>query len=217
MRKLGVIFASVAATMLVVGGIWAVVTRQNTDTRQSDAAHPGTTATSTPRPGKVRVRASTYVGMPVQQAVRDLRRLGFTVTTRVRTNPGTEAAGTVAGVAPTGLLTPGSRVVLSAWGPRPAAPTPASSAPAGSGGSGAHAGTHPGTPGQGTGNPGHGAGGQGPGGQHGNGGSNGKGKGNGNGNGNGKGGGHGKGKGGGKGGGTGSGNGGGGNGHKRKR
>ena len=161
MRRLGAVFGSIVAIMLVVGAGWAVVTRQNGNARTSDSGQGGASAPSTPRPGKVRVRAAAYVGLPVGVAVRKLRRLGFEVTSRVRPNPGGDVAGTVAGIGPVGLLTPGSRVVLSVWGPVAASPTPGTGpGPAGPGagghgkpGPGKHGPDEHGHPGKGKGGP----------------------------------------------------------------
>jgi hypothetical protein len=152
MRRLGIIFGSIVAIMLVIGVVWAVLSGSDADPPPAGST---TTASSTPRPAQISVRASSYVGMPVAKAARELRRLGFEVTARVRVNHGAGVAGAVAGVAPTGRLDPGARVVLSAWGPAVAHPPQSTSG----GGQGA-AGTGPQPPHPG-GKPAHHKGGKG--------------------------------------------------------
>jgi serine/threonine-protein kinase len=75
---------------------------------------------------KVRVRAAAYLGKPAAQVTRELRGIGLQA--RVvghRANPGGHVAGTVAALAPTGLVAKDSVVRLTVW----AAPPPPASTP----------------------------------------------------------------------------------------
>ena len=63
----------------------------------------------------VEVVAEDYLGLPVAQARRRLTGLGLRCVVERRANPGTEEAGTVADVDPTGSLEAGTTVTLTVW------------------------------------------------------------------------------------------------------
>jgi serine/threonine-protein kinase len=121
------ILVALGAVFLVAGAVWAM-TASTDDPVATPAAASQTHA-------KVRVTAAAYVGLPVATAKQRLRDLGLQVGTKPQQNPGGEHPGTVAAVAPTGLVASDTRIVLSVWSKAPApAPTagPAGpSAPAG--------------------------------------------------------------------------------------
>ena len=72
---------------------------------------------------KVRVRPAAYVGKPVAQVRDALRRLGLqSKVVRRRDNPGGHVAGTVAALAPTGMVAKDSLVRLTVWKAPPPPP-----------------------------------------------------------------------------------------------
>ncbi len=90
-------------------------------------------AATTPQ---VRVVRSAYVGKPVAEARERLAALGLRTSVQTRENPGDQAAGTVAGLSPTGQVDEGTRITLVAWSPpvtQAPPPTPAPSSQSGSG------------------------------------------------------------------------------------
>lgn len=81
--------------------------------------------TSSPtRAADVDVDEDDYVGRPRGEVRAALVKLGLRVTERSVANPGDEAAGTVAGVNPSGTVQAGSRVTLSYFAEPAATPTP---------------------------------------------------------------------------------------------
>lgn len=111
-RTPGWLLVAVAGLLVLLGAGWAVL-----------AADTGST-TPDPQPAEapaggedlVRVRAAAYLGEPATAVARKLRRLGLTVQTSPRENPGARLAGTVASVTPAGMVERGSRIVLGVWG-----------------------------------------------------------------------------------------------------
>jgi hypothetical protein len=63
----------------------------------------------------VQVDANDYLGRPEDEAGADLRDAGLEPVAERRSNPGDEAAGTVAAVRPTGEVDKGSQVTLEVW------------------------------------------------------------------------------------------------------
>lgn len=76
------------------------------------------------RAADVDVNEDDYVGRPRAEVRAALVKLGLKVTERSVANPGDEAAGTVAGVNPSGTVQAGSRVTLSYFAEPAATPTP---------------------------------------------------------------------------------------------
>jgi len=148
------VLVALVVLFLVGGGVWAM-------TASTDEPAGAPSAAASKGAVRVRVRADDYVGLPVTRAEQKLRDLHLRVgTTRVQ-NPGGEQADTVSAVSPTGLVAPGTRILLSVWSAPPAPPTstgPTAPSPA------SHAGPGPGTgPGKSPGKkpgkkPGHGPG-----------------------------------------------------------
>ena len=129
--------AAALALLLVVGGGWALLTGEN------PPEPPAAAATDQPEDDRVRVRAAAYVGKPFREAARRLRSLGLTVDRKPRQNPGGRIAGNVAAVSPSGMVEPGSKIVLTVWGPPPVAqpaPSPSAGASSGTGSTGSQAG-----------------------------------------------------------------------------
>ncbi|HET7357338.1 MAG TPA: serine/threonine-protein kinase [Nocardioidaceae bacterium] len=91
----------------------------------SPAAGSSRAPSPSPSPRLVRVRRADYLGMPAGEASDVLTRRGFHVTQSPVDNPGDQVGGTVAGVHPHGMVSPGSPLTLRVWGPAPA-PPPAS-------------------------------------------------------------------------------------------
>ena len=152
------VLAGLVTVLLLSGAAWVAVSAADEPAREPGAATADAGATDEGKAEEVRVRADDYVGRPVGAAVRDLEELGLRTDVETRANPGQESAGTVAAVSPTGLLEPGTRVLVTVWGERPAPP-----APSGSGDGSAAPGGKPGQAGPdggpgGTGGPGGGQG-----------------------------------------------------------
>jgi serine/threonine-protein kinase len=76
---------------------------------------PGGGGGSTGGSDTVKVVADDYVGQPEDTATQQLGDLGLDTAVERRTNPGGEAAGTVAAVHPTGRVQRGSTVTLEVW------------------------------------------------------------------------------------------------------
>ena len=107
-------WALAAAGLLVLLGVgWAVLA----DIGSQAPEPPPTQAPA--ETDLVRVRAEAYLGEPATEVARKLRRLGLTVQTSPRENPGRRLAGTVASVTPEGMVERGSRIVLGVWGVAP--------------------------------------------------------------------------------------------------
>lgn len=86
--------------------------------------------TPSPSPVQVRVRAAAYVGKPVPEVRTALRRIGLQSKVAARQdNPGGHVAGTVAALAPTGLVNKDSLIRLTVWAAPPPPPSTAPPAP----------------------------------------------------------------------------------------
>ena len=88
---------------------------QSTATQQSSPSR-------SPSPSTIMVDRARYLGMPAVRAKRRLTSLGLHVTEQPKPNDGTHTAGTVADIAPTGPLSPGTTVTLSVWSQPPPPP-----------------------------------------------------------------------------------------------
>jgi hypothetical protein len=115
------LLAGLGALLLASGGVWATTAATDEPLRA-----PAAEVSANEKSVDIRVRAGDYVGMTVAEATRKLEGLGLRprVAPGRRSNPGEENAGTVAGVSPTGMLAPGTRVELTL---RATPPAPASS------------------------------------------------------------------------------------------
>ena len=199
------LLGALVAVLLVGGGVWAA-----TRSSEEPAGAPAAEAATGEVDDRVRVPAGRLEGLPVPEARLLLEELGLRTGTERRPNPTQQPAGTVAEVSPTGLVEPGTRILLSVWSEpsAPVVPGPANPSPGGDGGT--PGGTGSGQPGGQSSGAGQGSQGSAQGGQPGNGkphtgpgssqgsangnaGGNGKGNAGGNGNGNGNGNGSGKG------------------------
>ena len=117
------LLASAGALLLVVGVVWAATASSDDPSRVPSSA-PTAAETSADGEDRVRVRASELEGLPVADARRQLKELGLRSRTETVANEDDREAGTVAGVAPTGLVDPDARVTLSVWSDPPV-PQPA--------------------------------------------------------------------------------------------
>ncbi|MEO5651500.1 MAG: protein kinase [Marmoricola sp.] len=74
---------------------------------------------------QVRVSRAAYVGKPVAEARTALDQVGLRSRVQTQENPGSEAAGTVADLSPTGPVDEGSRITLMVWSQAPMTQAPA--------------------------------------------------------------------------------------------
>ncbi|MEO5851461.1 MAG: serine/threonine protein kinase [Nocardioides sp.] len=109
---------AVAAVLLVALLVATLGDSGPPDGPVADPPRPSAEASSK-APVGVRVAAADYVGEPALQAQRELSGLGLDVTVAATPNPGDQRAGTVEGVAPTGVLEAGTAVTVTSWGPAP--------------------------------------------------------------------------------------------------
>ncbi len=98
-------------------------------TRQQESSSPPPTSEA---PETVEVDAAAYEGRPVDDVVADLRALGLKTTTQEQENLGTEEAGTVDSVDPTGSVEEGTTITVGYWGD-PVVETPGDEDPPGNG------------------------------------------------------------------------------------
>ncbi len=85
-------------------------------------AHPWTDDTAdepTPGADTVRVKASAYIGEPVEDVEAALADKGLKTTTDTVDNSGDHEAGTVADLDPTGEVAQGATITLDVWGEAP--------------------------------------------------------------------------------------------------
>ena len=111
-----------------------------TPTPTAEATTPEPTPTETqpepePEPEQVAVNAADYVGRSVGIVETELRAKGLDTTTETRDNPGDQEPDTVADLAPTGKVDPGTTITLQVWGEPEQQPNNDNSGP-GSGGNG---------------------------------------------------------------------------------
>ncbi len=103
--------AAVAALLLVVGIAAAV----EQGTEPAAASQPAGDETA-PADDRIRVREGAYLGRDADEVVAELEALGLTVRQEpVPAASADQAEGTVAAVAPTGLVDPGRTVTLEVW------------------------------------------------------------------------------------------------------
>jgi eukaryotic-like serine/threonine-protein kinase len=87
--------------------------------------NPTARADVQPKDAPLRVRPATYLGMDHRQARQQLEDRGFEVAERRWANPDGHPQGTVANIAPAGLVEPGGEITLAVWDKAPVAEPPA--------------------------------------------------------------------------------------------
>lgn len=112
--RVGLAIAAAAIAAGAIGWMLSGVT-SGTTSATNPGGNPGTAASSSPPAGTVTVRSAALVGQPVRLAYRYLRSLGLQPQVRwVRPGDQSQTPGTVVSVQPSGPVTPGSVVVVTA-------------------------------------------------------------------------------------------------------
>jgi serine/threonine-protein kinase len=96
-------------------------TSEQSSRQQSSSSAPATTqspseSATTTAPATVDVNPDDYVGRPVDDVVADLEGLGLSTETQEKENLGTEEAGTVDSLDPTGTVDEGTTITVTYWG-----------------------------------------------------------------------------------------------------